>query len=204
MPGSATVLKARWKAPGDVKRQFGTTVDLRAGQSSAIFDIGGIKYRLIGHVSYGFGRVSCIKFVGTHARIRSYQSRDGVIAKKIVWPLRSEADYETALADSEQYFEKEPKVGTPEADRCDRLALVIEDYEYKHGAIDPPDPIEGGSADRIKETGGLSPTAHLAAGAEIASACLRCAGLADVNSPCRRLVFAARHPPSSLAASRRR
>jgi HTH-type transcriptional regulator/antitoxin HigA len=60
------------------------------------------------------------------------------MAKKIIRPLRSEADYETALADIEQYFEKEPKVGTPEADRFDLLALLIEGYEKKHWAIDPP------------------------------------------------------------------
>jgi len=76
------------------------------------------------------------------------------MAKKIVRPLRSEADYETALADIEQYFEKEPTVGTPEADRFDLLALVIEDYEKKHWPIDPPDPIE--AIRHRMETGGLS------------------------------------------------
>lgn len=61
----SAVSKARWKRPGDVKRQFGTTVDFVA-DDRVIFDVGGNKYRLIGHVSYGFGRV-LIKFVGTHA-----------------------------------------------------------------------------------------------------------------------------------------
>jgi len=57
-------------------------------------------------------------------------------------PLRSEADYDAALSDIEQYFEVEPQPGSPEADRFDLLALVIADYEAKHWAIDPPDPIE--------------------------------------------------------------
>ena len=57
-------------------------------------------------------------------------------------PLRSEADYNAALSDIEQYFEAEPQPGTPEADRFDLLALVIADYEAKHWAIDPPDPVE--------------------------------------------------------------
>jgi HTH-type transcriptional regulator / antitoxin HigA len=57
-------------------------------------------------------------------------------------PLRSEADYDAALSDIEQYFEAEPQPGSPEADRFDLLALVIADYEAKHWAIDPPDPVE--------------------------------------------------------------
>ena len=59
-----------------------------------------------------------------------------------VRPLRSEADYDAALSDIEQYFEIEPLPGTPEADRFDLLALVIADYETKHWPIDPPDPVE--------------------------------------------------------------
>jgi len=95
------------------------------------------------------------------------------MAKKIVRPLRSEADYEAALADIEQYFEKEPKVGTPEADRFDLLALVIEDYEKKHWPIDPPDPVE--AIRHRMETGGLSQS-DLGRLARVTSACLRCAG----------------------------
>jgi HTH-type transcriptional regulator/antitoxin HigA len=60
------------------------------------------------------------------------------MAKKVIPPLRSEADYEAALDEIEQYFDNEPKPGSPEADRFDLLALVIEDYERKHWAIDPP------------------------------------------------------------------
>jgi HTH-type transcriptional regulator/antitoxin HigA len=56
--------------------------------------------------------------------------------------LRSEADYERALAEIERYFDVEPKPGAPAADRFDLLALVIEDYENKHWPIEPPDPIE--------------------------------------------------------------
>jgi mRNA interferase HigB len=61
----AVVAKACWKGPGDVKRQFGTTVDF-VGDNRVIFDLGGNKYRLIVHVSYAFGRL-LVKFVGTHA-----------------------------------------------------------------------------------------------------------------------------------------
>jgi HTH-type transcriptional regulator / antitoxin HigA len=75
------------------------------------------------------------------------------MAKKLIRPLRSEADYNAALADIEHYFDREPKQGTPEADRFDLLALVIEDYEKKHWPIDPPDPVQ---AIRFRmETGGF-------------------------------------------------
>lgn len=56
--------KAIWRSPADIKRQFGGSVDF-VGDSRAIFDIGGNKYRLIVHIAYPFGRV-LVKFVGTH------------------------------------------------------------------------------------------------------------------------------------------
>jgi HTH-type transcriptional regulator / antitoxin HigA len=64
------------------------------------------------------------------------------MAKKVIRPLRSEADYDAALEEIEQYFEDEPRPDTPEADRFDLLALIIEDYERKHWPIEPPDAID--------------------------------------------------------------
>src|ERR1700730_1397918 len=64
------------------------------------------------------------------------------MAKKRIRPLRSNADYETALTEIEGYFENEPKPGTREPDRFDLLALVLEDYENKNWPIEPPDPID--------------------------------------------------------------
>ena len=61
----ATVAKAHWASPNDVKKQFGTTVDF-VSDNRVIFDLGGHKFRLVAHVSYTFGRV-LVKFVGTHA-----------------------------------------------------------------------------------------------------------------------------------------
>jgi HTH-type transcriptional regulator/antitoxin HigA len=76
------------------------------------------------------------------------------MAKKMIRPLRNEREYEAALDEIERYFEREPKRGTPEVDRFDLLALVIEDYENRHWPIDPPDPVE---TIRFRmETGGLS------------------------------------------------
>jgi HTH-type transcriptional regulator / antitoxin HigA len=76
------------------------------------------------------------------------------MAKKIDRPLRSEADYDAALEDVERYFDNEPKPDTPEADRFDLLALIIEDYERKRWPIEPPDAID---AIRYRmETGGYT------------------------------------------------
>jgi HTH-type transcriptional regulator / antitoxin HigA len=55
-------------------------------------------------------------------------------------PIRTEADYEVALAEVEQLWGA--RLGTPRGDRLDVLATLIEAYEERHFAIDPPDPIE--------------------------------------------------------------
>lgn len=56
--------------------------------------------------------------------------------------IRSEADYDWALKEIEQYFENEPALGTPEADRFDVLAGLIKVYEEAHYPISAPDPVE--------------------------------------------------------------
>jgi antitoxin component HigA of HigAB toxin-antitoxin module len=92
---------------------------------------------------------------GVRARLapRPHRSGDHLVAKK--------NDPSTSLrgglrrgAEIERYFENEPKPGTPEADRFDLLALIIEDYERKRWPIEPPDTID---AIRYRmETGGYT------------------------------------------------
>lgn len=55
-------------------------------------------------------------------------------------PIRTEADYEAALAEVERLWGA--KGGTPKGDRLDVLATLIEAHETKHCPIDPPDPID--------------------------------------------------------------
>lgn len=55
-------------------------------------------------------------------------------------PIRDEEDYEAALAEVGRLWGA--KNGTPEGDRLDVLATLIDAYEAKHHPIDPPDPIE--------------------------------------------------------------
>src|SRR5260370_35435201 len=71
----------------------------------------------------------------------SVMSRPGKVEMDIR-PIRTEAEYDAALKEIEQYFEREPEPGSPEGDRFDLLGLVIGDYEKKHWRIDFPDPVD--------------------------------------------------------------
>jgi hypothetical protein len=62
---------------------------------------------------------------------KQHRSKDRIVAKKMIRPIRSEADYDAALKQFERCFEHEPKPGTLDADRFDLLALIVEDYERK-------------------------------------------------------------------------
>jgi HTH-type transcriptional regulator/antitoxin HigA len=59
-----------------------------------------------------------------------------------VWPIRTEEDYTTALAEIEPYFINEPALGSPEADRFDVLTALIGAYEREHWAIAPPSAVD--------------------------------------------------------------
>ena len=60
--------------------------------------------------------------------------------EKDLRPLRSEKDYEQALAEVEALWGA--KAGTPRGDRLEILATLIDAYETEHDPMDPPDPIE--------------------------------------------------------------
>ena len=55
-------------------------------------------------------------------------------------PIRTEDDYDAALLEVERLWGA--KLGTPESDRLDVLATLIDSYEQTHHPMDPPDPIE--------------------------------------------------------------
>ena len=55
-------------------------------------------------------------------------------------PIRTKQDYEAALVEVERLWGA--KAGTPEGDRLDVLATLIDSYEAEHYPMDPPDPIE--------------------------------------------------------------
>jgi HTH-type transcriptional regulator/antitoxin HigA len=59
---------------------------------------------------------------------------------KDVRPIRTEADYEKALSEIATLWGA--KANTPEGDRLDVLATLIDAYEGQRDPMDPPDPIE--------------------------------------------------------------
>jgi HTH-type transcriptional regulator/antitoxin HigA len=54
-------------------------------------------------------------------------------------PIRTEQDYQSALAEAALLMDAEAE--TPEGDRLDVLATLIEAYEEAHCPIEAPDPI---------------------------------------------------------------
>ncbi|KAK51001.1 toxin-antitoxin system, antitoxin component, Xre domain protein [Bordetella bronchiseptica CA90 BB1334] len=72
-----------------------------------------------------------------------------------IHPVRTEADYKSALKEISRLVESDPELGTPDGDRLDMLATLVQAYEARHYPIDLPDPVEA-----IKfrmEQGGLTP-----------------------------------------------
>lgn len=55
-------------------------------------------------------------------------------------PISTEADYALAMAEISHLWGA--ALGTPEGDRLDILATLIQGYEEKHFPMDKPNPIE--------------------------------------------------------------
>jgi HTH-type transcriptional regulator/antitoxin HigA len=55
-------------------------------------------------------------------------------------PIRTEVDYEAAMAEIERLFDAAPD--SPEGDRLDVLTTLVEAYEAQHYPIPGPDPVE--------------------------------------------------------------
>ena len=55
-------------------------------------------------------------------------------------PIRTKADYEAALVVIKRLWGA--RAGTPEGDRLDILATLVDAYENEHYPMDPPDAIE--------------------------------------------------------------
>jgi HTH-type transcriptional regulator/antitoxin HigA len=62
-----------------------------------------------------------------------------------VKPIRSEADYDAAIAEVKRLWGA--GAGTPDGDRLDVLATLLDAYEAEHHPMDPPDPVEASSSE---------------------------------------------------------
>lgn len=57
-------------------------------------------------------------------------------------PIRTTADHQAALKEISALMEADPELGTPEGDRLDILATLVQAYEARHVPMSAPDPIE--------------------------------------------------------------
>lgn len=57
-------------------------------------------------------------------------------------PIKTDADYEWALAEVTRYFEQPPEPGSTEGDRFDVLSDLIAAYEERHFPLPDADPVE--------------------------------------------------------------
>ena len=91
-------------------------------------------------VNYTSG-IIYMRFIGTH---QDYDKIDvATIEEDItmdIRPIRTEAEYEAALAEIDRLFDAAPH--TPEGERLEVLATLVEAYEEQHYSIPAPDPIE--------------------------------------------------------------
>ncbi len=69
--------------------------------------------------------------------------------------VRSELDYKAALAEIETLIDLDPRADSPEGERLQLLALLVQDYESKRFHIGDPDPVE--ALEFRMEQRGLSP-----------------------------------------------
>lgn len=57
-----------------------------------------------------------------------------------IYPIHTEADYNTALNRIEEIFDAKP--GTSEGDELEILGILVDEFEKRHFPIDAPDPVE--------------------------------------------------------------
>ena len=57
-------------------------------------------------------------------------------------PIRTEADNNAALAEISALMAADPELGSPEGDRLDVLATLVQAFEARHCPMAPADPVE--------------------------------------------------------------
>ena len=59
-----------------------------------------------------------------------------------IQPIRTDADYKASLRQISTLMVTDPEPGTPEGDRLDILATLVQAYEARYIPIGAPDPVE--------------------------------------------------------------
>ncbi len=120
------------------------------GDNRVVFNIKGNDYRLVVKINYRY-RTVYVRFVG-HARgIRRDRRRGGMTMD--IKPIRTEQDYEAALARVDDLMDAE--IGTPEGEELDVLVDLVEAYESRHVPMGYPSAVE--AIEFRMEQDGLSP-----------------------------------------------
>lgn len=57
-------------------------------------------------------------------------------------PIHTEADYKATLREVSALMASDPDPGTPDGDRLDILATLVQAYEARHFPVGTPDPVE--------------------------------------------------------------
>lgn len=57
-------------------------------------------------------------------------------------PIHTKADYQATLKEISALLDSDPDLGTPEGDRLDILATLVQAYEARHMPIGAPDAVE--------------------------------------------------------------
>lgn len=57
-------------------------------------------------------------------------------------PIHTDADYQATLREISALMVDDPAPGSPEGDRLDILATLVQAYEARHFPIEAPDPVE--------------------------------------------------------------
>lgn len=125
----------------DAKRSYTTSSIVTT--ENILFNVRGNAYRPVVAVDFDRGIV-WIKWIGTH---RNYDKIDvtEVDYETRLKPVRSEVDYESALVEVERLWGA--KSGTPDGDRLDILATLIDAYEAERRYDSTPARTLGISAD---------------------------------------------------------
>jgi HTH-type transcriptional regulator/antitoxin HigA len=88
----------------------------------------------------------CVGVIAVRAGLQRQAHTQMPLVKKqkeevtMMKPIKTEADYQRALARLEQIFDARP--GTEEGDELEVLAILVEHYENQRFPIDLPDPVE--------------------------------------------------------------
>lgn len=126
------MLKARWKSPQALKAHY-PNAHVR-GNGQVAFTIGA-NYRLAVEMQCQAGIV-WVRSIGTQAR---FDKTDRGLMAVDIKPIRNDEDLAKAFSQLEQVFHAD--AGTPEADKREILAVLIEAYENARHPIVPSDPV---------------------------------------------------------------